>query len=216
MSLEKTPRPGGRSARVQQAVHAAAEELIAENGGDRSAVTIPQIAARAGVTPSTIYRRWGDLQQLLAAMATDRLLPESVPDTGSLAGDLGAWLESYVEDFSSPLGRRILRDMVADDAATTRYFQILQDHLDTIRGAALRRGEDPPSVDDIVDTVVAPIIYRILFTAAEDESLGLSRRLRQLLQRPEAGPPGADVHAGPEHHYQTTGTAPGPETRRLP
>lgn len=181
MNPERTTRPGGRSARVQHAVQAAASGLLAENGGDRSALSIPQIAARAGVTPSTIYRRWGDLQQLLAALATRRLVPEPVEDTGSLAGDLAAWLEPYVEDFSSTLGRQILRDMVADDAATLGYFDILREHLEVIRAAAARRGEEAPAVDDIVDTVVAPIIYRILFTEADTASLGLDRRLRQLL-----------------------------------
>ena len=56
-------RPGGRSARVQAAVHGATSALIAEHG--RAAVTVPMIAARAGVTPSTIYRRWGELADLL-------------------------------------------------------------------------------------------------------------------------------------------------------
>lgn len=51
----------------------------------------------------------GDLQQLLAALATRRLVPEPVEDTGSLAGDLAAWLEPYVEGISSALGRQILR-----------------------------------------------------------------------------------------------------------
>ena len=53
-ALKVTPRPGGRSARVQAAVHAATADLIAAHG--RAALTVPLIAARAGVTPSTIYR----------------------------------------------------------------------------------------------------------------------------------------------------------------
>lgn len=124
----------------------------------------------------------GDMQQLFAAMATSRLVPGPVEDTGSLAGDLGTWLESQVEDFSSPLGRQILRDIVADYPATLRYFDILKEHLETIRGAAARRGEEAPAVDDIVDMVVAPIIYRILFTDPTTELLGLRRRLQLLLR----------------------------------
>ena len=107
---------------------------------------------------------------------------EPVEDTGSLAGDLAAWLEPYVEDFSSTLGRQILWDMVADGAAPLGYFDILKEHLEVIRAAAARRGEEAPAVDDIVDTVVAPIIYRILFMDADTASLGLERRLRQLLR----------------------------------
>ncbi|MEG2632003.1 MAG: ATP-binding protein, partial [Comamonas sp.] len=59
--------PGGRSARVQESVHSAVRELLEAH--ERSSVTVPMIAARAGVTPSTIYRRWGDLSALLADVA---------------------------------------------------------------------------------------------------------------------------------------------------
>ena len=48
-------RPDGRSARVQAAVHQAASELLALHG--RESLTVPAVAARARVTPSTIYRR---------------------------------------------------------------------------------------------------------------------------------------------------------------
>ena len=62
MAIKEGLRPGGRSARVQESIHSAVRALLQEQ--ERSTVTVPQIAARAGVTPSTIYRRWGDLSQL--------------------------------------------------------------------------------------------------------------------------------------------------------
>ncbi|WP_030557911.1 TetR/AcrR family transcriptional regulator, partial [Streptomyces exfoliatus] len=86
MSPKPMARPGGRSARVQESVHAAVRELVAELG--REALTVPQVAARAGVTPSTIYRRWGDLQELLSDVAVEHLRPEALPaDLGSLRED---------------------------------------------------------------------------------------------------------------------------------
>ena len=64
MNPRTSPRPGGRAARVQAAVHQATHALIEEVG--RAELTVPLIAARAGLTPSTIYRRGGDLADLLA------------------------------------------------------------------------------------------------------------------------------------------------------
>src|ERR1700736_5224729 len=89
-----SPRPGGRSARVQQAVHRAVRELQADGG--EGELTVPAVAARAGVTPSTIYRRWGTLSQLLSDVALKKLRPESAPVVEvSLKGDLALWLEHY-------------------------------------------------------------------------------------------------------------------------
>src|SRR5471032_3224703 len=103
-------RPGGRSARVQESIHSAVRALLEEQ--DRASVTVPQIAARAGVTPSTIYRRWGDLSVLLADVALVRMRPDSEPaDTGSLRGDIRAWAEQYLDEMSSEPGRNILRDV---------------------------------------------------------------------------------------------------------
>ena len=73
MAVKERVRIGGRSARIQSAVHDAVRELGALT--TRNQITVPQIAAEAGVTPSTIYRRWGDLQTLLADVAVARLRP---------------------------------------------------------------------------------------------------------------------------------------------
>ena len=50
MAREMVPQ-GGRSAPHQEAVHAATQALLNEVG--RSGITVPMIAERAGVTPST-------------------------------------------------------------------------------------------------------------------------------------------------------------------
>ena len=103
------------SARVQAAVHQAVRELQREQG--RDGLTVPAAAARAGVTPSTIYRRWGDLSQLLADVAVEQLQPEQAPpDTGSFYGDLLAWLEQYFDEMSSVPGRAMLRDVLGTRA----------------------------------------------------------------------------------------------------
>src|ERR1700712_5712867 len=92
------PRPGGRSARVQAAVHRATTELLARDG--RAALTVPLIAARAGVTPSTIYRRWGELADLPA-------------DAGRGAGYLQAWVEQYRDEMSSAVGLGMMVDVLS-------------------------------------------------------------------------------------------------------
>src|SRR5579875_1491900 len=106
-------RQGGRSARIQQAVHAATRELLARV--DRAEISVPMIAERARVTPSTIYRRWGDVAQLLADVAAERLRPVADPDdTGALEGDLRAFVTQYAEEMSAPVGRQLLRDVLAE------------------------------------------------------------------------------------------------------
>lgn len=191
MMATATPRPGGRSARVQQAVHQAVRSLLDENDGDRSALSVPQVAERAGVNSSTIYRRWGDLQRLLAAVASNRMLPEQVEDTGTLRGDMEAWFIPYVEEFSSPLGRQVLRDMLADGAVTRDYFRAMQGHVEEIRSLAARRGERAPQTSQIVDAVVAPVIYRILFNHESAADLTVQDRIGRLLNEgsPHPGQP---------------------------
>ncbi len=158
-------RPGGRSARVQESVHAAVRELLTEVG--REALTVPMVAARAEVTPSTIYRRWGDLQELLSDVAVERLRPEAPPDDhGSLADDLAAWAEQFLDEMNSPPGRAYIRDALLGDPYGGNAGQCsayAADQVDVILTRALDRDERAPHVETVMDRVVAPMMYRILF-----------------------------------------------------
>ena len=165
MASKDTIRPGGRSARVQASVHGAVRELLAER--NRADVTVPLIAARAGVTPSTIYRRWGDLPELLADVAVARMRPDAPPaDTGSLRGDLHAWVEQYLEEISSAPGRAMMRDTLASSVPESLPMQCgcyTAETLEVMLARARLRGESTPSVDALLDAVVAPLVYRLLF-----------------------------------------------------
>lgn len=164
MSDRSAPRPGGRSARVQAAVHQAVRALQQEQG--RAGLTVPAIATRAGVTPSTIYRRWGDLAQLLADVAIEQMQPEQPPaDTGTFRSDLLAWLLQYFDEMSSAPGRSMLRDVLGSEghAGAGKCDGFVRQQIEAIRARAHARGEAPIGAESVVSIVIAPLMYRLLF-----------------------------------------------------
>ena len=179
MAIKEGLRPGGRSARVQESVHSAVRALLEEQ--DRASVTVPQIAARAGVTPSTIYRRWGDLSVLLADVALARMRPDSEPaNTGSLRGDLRAWSEQYLDEMSSEPGRHMLRDV---QCSPTPGFcaALIGGQLQAILD---RYPDQPlPSVDRLINLIAAPTVFRILFSTAPLEVEELHRLIEIALNQ---------------------------------
>ena len=82
-----TVRPGGRTAKVREAVMRAAGDALAEDGFDR--LDLAEIARRAGVGKTTVYRRWGTVPGLVADLLGE-MAADSLPrtETGSLFGDL--------------------------------------------------------------------------------------------------------------------------------
>jgi AcrR family transcriptional regulator len=183
VAVKERIRVGGRSARIQSAVHEAVKRLSA--GTDRAELTVPQIAAEAGVTPSTIYRRWGDLSALLADVAVERLRPIADPeDTGSTTSDLRAFIEQFMEEMSSPVGRALMRDVFSsEETYPCQCAGFTREHLTTIVARAKARGEAPFEIDEVIDHVVAPIVYHILYGDREptlDYCHALLDRLRSL------------------------------------
>ena len=85
-------------------------DAVRELGGPstRNQITVPQIAAAAGVTPSTIYRRWGDLPALLADCSVG-IFPSYVEGFGlAVLEQLAAGIPTVA--FDAPGPRQILRD----------------------------------------------------------------------------------------------------------
>ncbi|MEV5943491.1 TetR/AcrR family transcriptional regulator [Streptomyces sp. NPDC051994] len=192
MSARATTRPGGRSARVQQSVHQAVRDLEAEVG--RAALTVPLIAARAGVTPSTVYRRWGDLRELLSDVAVERLRPDGAPaDHGSLRADLEAWVVQFAEEMSSTAGRTYIRDALLGDPEqgnAVRCSDYAVEQLKVIGVRAAGRGEAVPDVETLLDVVVSPLMYRILFRPSDLSAAYTDRLVASALGR-EPLPPAA-------------------------
>jgi AcrR family transcriptional regulator len=185
VAVRERIRVGGRSARIQSAVHAAVRRLASET--DRDQLTVPQIATEAGVTPSTIYRRWGDLAALLADVAVERLRPIADPeDTGGVTTDLRAFIEQFMEEMSSPVGRALVRDVfsTAGEVYPVQCGGFTRHHLATIVARAKARGETAFDIDEVIDHVVAAIVYHILYG---DRELTLAY-CHQLLDRLQSLP----------------------------
>jgi AcrR family transcriptional regulator len=84
-----------RDAAVEAGLLVATQDLLMELGYDR--LSIDAVAARAGASKHTIYRRWANKAELVvAAVAVTRELPP-VPDTGSLRGDLLACARAHID-----------------------------------------------------------------------------------------------------------------------
>jgi AcrR family transcriptional regulator len=162
VATENRTRPGGRSARIQQNVHLAVNELL--NKGRRDELTVPLIAARAGVTPSRIDRRWGDRSSLLSDVAAQYFEVDEVPpETGAYQTDLRAWAHQFFEEMSSPTGVQYINDVLVGDqggksgaCAAYANAQIQQIH---VRWPGIQK----PAPGEIVNHVVAPILYGIVF-----------------------------------------------------
>src|SRR5689334_4055737 len=93
----------------EAAILDAAGALLAELGYE--ALTIDAVAARAGSSKATIYRRWRNKAQLVKAVldALDAEHNAEIPDTGALRSDLVAVLRA------------------ARDRATAPYLAMMQD-----------------------------------------------------------------------------------------
>ncbi|MER5792658.1 TetR/AcrR family transcriptional regulator [Streptomyces sp. NPDC001980] len=164
-------RPGGRSAKVRSAVTAATVELLAESGLDK--LSIAEVAARAGVHETSIYRRWKTRERLvLDSMIelSDELL--AVPDTGSLRGDLVALGQRIVGYGTSPLGSALVRSLAAhdNDADVARIRHEFWENRLTVAEVmterAKARGELPAHVPGrtLLELFVSPIHFRLLLT----------------------------------------------------
>ena len=172
-----TPRPGGRTARTKAAAFEAAQGLLAER--DATDIAMTDIAARAGVAATSLYRRWGDVRTLLTELAVEQLTEDSpLPDTGSLEGDLRTWTRSVAAGLASREGSAFFRVLIAtaptgeDDRVgrVTALGPRLQQIAAMIERAQAR-GEAAPGIMDVTDYLLAPLYVRALFGVPGDQSI---------------------------------------------
>ncbi len=169
-----TLRPGGRTARTRAAVLEAVIGELTEHG--YAGATVERVAARAGIAKTTIYRRWGGLDGLLADLMTEYAAQEiPVPDEGDLGSDLRGLARTVVAALGHPAIRAAFASVVTaavqDPAARQVLFRFTAARAATmsiIVNRAVCRGEVPAATDaaEVIQTVTAQLYYR-LFVAGE-------------------------------------------------
>ncbi|MDQ1040484.1 AcrR family transcriptional regulator [Streptomyces sp. V3I8] len=167
-----TVRPGGRTARVRSAVLRAAGDALAEHGFAHLDLT--DVARRAEVGKTTVYRRWGTVAVLVADLLVD-MAEQSLPrtETGSLLGDLKANARLVQRTLADPRQGALFKAVIAAATCEARTAEALHRFYDVrvqewapcVR-QAVDRGEVPEGTDahEVVRAVSAPLYYRLLTT----------------------------------------------------
>jgi AcrR family transcriptional regulator len=169
---ETRPRGRPRSRTAQKAILSATIALLLDEGVN--AMSMDDVADRAGVSKATIYRWWASKELL----ALDALSTEWAPtaakraDTGSLRGDLLAVLRPWIRQLNEKPYGRVIAGLVAEAQIDPEFAKLYNEHFvqprrDAVRQLLLRaaaRGEIPPDTDFEVslDLLYGPIYHRIL------------------------------------------------------
>jgi AcrR family transcriptional regulator len=153
-------------------VLAAARDLVGEVGYEQ--LSVEQVAERAGVHKTTVYRRWPTKASLVMAAVEDRSQERvPVPDTGSLERDLQAFARTIVANLLSTDGGALARTLVAAAVASedlretagqfwNHRFALAAEMV----GRAVARGEVPPRTDAaaVIEMLIGPLYVRLLLT----------------------------------------------------
>ncbi|MGH4034875.1 TetR/AcrR family transcriptional regulator C-terminal ligand-binding domain-containing protein [Actinomycetota bacterium Odt1-20B] len=167
-----TRRPGGRTARTRAAVRDAVLSGLADHG--YPGLTVEYVADHSGVHKTTLYRRWGSLEGLVAdaldLAGEDTWTP---PDTGSLEGDLRALAHEVVDAFTDEAAAAAPTAFIgaafqserAEQALRTFYAERFT-RCEAVVARAVARGEAAADVDAgaLVRAVSAPLMLRLFIT----------------------------------------------------
>jgi AcrR family transcriptional regulator len=170
-SSGSAPRGRPRSDEVDQAILRAASALLSERG--LSAMTIEEVAARAGVGKASIYRRWPTKGTLaLDAFLMDFLTQQPPVDRGTLEDDLrealSLWSATVV---GTPTGRALVglvAEAQLDQELAGSWIERVMTPVRVQHRAmvdrAIGRGEIPASsdVDVIMDLLYGAVYHRLL------------------------------------------------------
>lgn len=166
-------RPGRpRNAGAQKAILEATLELTATCG--TAGLSMDAVATRAGVSKASIYRRWASKEAMVLDAWQALVTPLTVPDTGTLRGDVETFLYDLAERMAASSGDSLPHLLAAARAnpelacALQAYIQSRREPLTTLLRRARDRGELPDGLDLglLQDCLVGPLMYRVLVSRA--------------------------------------------------
>lgn len=174
-----------RSAAADAAILAATREALVDLGWSK--LTLGDVATRAGVAKTTLYRRWAGKNELVVDAVAELFDELRLPDRGSLAADIEGVVLQFAAILARPEARSGLMAVIAestrDEALRERIRASIVDRQKRLvlegRARAQTRGELPPepdpaaasrTVDLIFDVVAGAVVHRTLISSgAVDE-----------------------------------------------
>ena len=170
---EVAPRAPGRprDARADSAILDATLRLVGSVG--LGGLTMDAVAATAGVSKATIYRRWASKEALVLDAWMACFTDDTIPDTGSLERDLVIILGGLRDNITKGLLARVLPQMVAasqvNEELARAYRQFVvgrRRRTSVVLNRAIERGELPAGMDLELaqDMLVGPLFYRTLLS----------------------------------------------------
>lgn len=149
-------------------------DLVGEVGYE--GLTIDEVARRAGVHKTTVYRRWPTRAELVFDAAADMSRERvPVPDTGSLAADLRAFARSVAGNLAEGPAAERSRALVMAAATSaelepmmTRYWSERFELARVMVQRAVERGEVATErvadIDLVIETLIGPLWVRLLLS----------------------------------------------------
>jgi AcrR family transcriptional regulator len=169
--LQSRGRP--RSETARQAILAVTMELLLDQG--LTAMSMDDVARRAGVSKATIYRWWPSKERLaIDALAAEWASSASTEDldTGDLRGDLLAFFRPWIRQLNGRPYARVVAGLLAAAQTSPEFAEVYQEHFVRPRRNATRdllvrardRGEIAADTDLEVtlDLLYGPIYHRLL------------------------------------------------------
>jgi AcrR family transcriptional regulator len=150
-------------------VLAATLALLSERGYEGTA--LPDIARRAGVHPTSVYRRWGTKAHVVGEALLEQAHPLTpTPNTGALRGDLQRLLTDGVALVHTPPVRALFEVLLSESADPSPQIIRGRDrfwiaHLEEARAIvdrAVARSELPASTDPaaLLGLLIGPALVR--------------------------------------------------------
>lgn len=174
----RTGRP--RSAAADTAILAATRAALVELGWSK--LTLGDVATRAGVAKTTLYRRWAGKNELVVDAVAELFDELRLPDRGTLAADIEGVVLQLAAILDRPEAKSGLMAVVAestrDHALRERIRTTIVDRQKRLvvegRARAQARGELPTESDPeeasrtadlIFDMVAGAVVHRSLVSA---------------------------------------------------
>ncbi|KND39611.1 TetR/AcrR family transcriptional regulator [Streptomyces acidiscabies] len=180
-SRSPAPRPGRpRSTTADAAILAATREALVDLGWSK--LTLGDVATRAGVAKTTLYRRWTGKNELVVDAVAELFDELRLPDRGSLTADIEGVVLQFAAILARPEAKSGLMAVVAestrDEALRARIRGSIVDRQKRLvlegRARAQARGEIPrepdgeqatETADLIFDVVAGAVVHRTLVSA---------------------------------------------------